>query len=244
MSLRADYDIWHDKYHQLDPSYDDTSTPWYQWVSDTIGSVQGLKTLEVACGRGGFVRKLARSSALSCGVDFSFAAISIGEQRLAGHDSLTTRACYAQGDAHSLPFPDNAFDVLVSCETIEHLPSPLQGLREFYRVTRPGGTLFLTTPNYFNFMGLYELYAKLRHPKRPPDQPFDRLQIFVQTRGLLSKAGWKILASNGTVHQFPIWPGRNPVRWRALESSATLKRLLSVFALHYCIVGRKSKSAV
>ena len=54
MSLRADYDIWHAKYHRLDSSFDDTSTPWYHWVAGTMGSVQGLKTLEVACGRGGF----------------------------------------------------------------------------------------------------------------------------------------------------------------------------------------------
>ena len=237
MSLRTDYDIWHSKYHDLDPTYDDTSAPWYQWVAQSIGSVEGLRTLEVACGRGGFVRKLARSSAFSCGLDFSFAAVSIGKKRWETQDSGTP-AAFTQGDAHALPFPDGFFDIVVSCETVEHLPKPLKGVQEFHRVTRPGGLLFLTTPNYLNFMGLYEIYAKFRHPDRVQDQPFDRIQVFFQTRRLLRKAGWKILRTAGVVHQFPFIPGRNPVRIHWLEAPA-LRKPLSVFAFTYCLIAQK-----
>jgi ubiquinone/menaquinone biosynthesis C-methylase UbiE len=236
MSLRSDYDVWHGKYHDLDPSHDDTSTPWYKWVSQSIGDVDGLRTLEVACGRGGFVRKLSQSSAFSCGLDFSFAALSIGKRR-------SDAAALVQGDAHALPFPDNFFDIVISCETIEHLPFPLKGVREFYRVARPGARLLLTTPNYLNFMGLYEMYAKVRHPDRVPDQPFDRFQLFFQTRSLLKRAGWKILRSNGTVHQFPFLPGRNPVRVHSLEAIPAVRKLLSVFAFTYCIEAQKEPTS-
>jgi ubiquinone/menaquinone biosynthesis C-methylase UbiE len=196
-----------------------------------------MRTLEVACGRGGFVRKLSRTSAFSCGVDFSYAAVSISSQRW--RESNHTPAPFIQGDAQALPFPDESFDVLVSCETIERLPSPEVAVREFYRVTRPGGLLYLTTPNYFNFMGLYELYAKFRHPNRAPDQPYDRIQLFFQTRRLLRSAGWKILSCDGTVHQFPFFPGRNPVRIKQLESVRSLRKLLSVFAFTYCVIAQK-----
>src|SRR5208282_2770081 len=181
MSLRTEYDVWHSKYHELDTSYDDTSSPWYIWVRSVIGEVRGLRTLEVACGRGGFVRALARNGARAYGLDFSMAALQIGRQRSLQSES---GAVFVQGDAHNLPFPDNYFDLLVSCETIEHLPDPAKAMREFRRVTKLGGTLFLTTPNYFNLMGLYELYAKVRHPQRVRDQPFDRFQFFFQTRRL------------------------------------------------------------
>ncbi len=238
MSLRTDYDVWHSKHHELNASYDDTSTPWYQWVAQSIEDVTGLRTLEVACGRGGFVRKLARTSSLSCGMDFSGAAIAIGHQRWRELDGGSP-ACFVQGDAQNLPFPDGIFDVLISCETIEHIPAPVDALREFHRVTRPGGMLYLTTPNYFNFMGLYEIYAKVRHPDRAPDQPYDRIQLFFQIRSLLRKTGWRILRSDGTVHQFPFFPGRNPVRWEGLEASPSLRKMLSVFALTYCLVAQK-----
>ncbi len=242
MSLRTEYDAWHNKYHELDPFYDDTSSPWYSWVRTAIGEVHGLRTLEVACGRGGFVRALARNGAQAFGLDFSMAAVQIGQQRSLQSEAESS-AAFIQGDAHALPFPDNSFDILVSCETIEHLPSPEQGVREFHRVTRPGGTLFLTTPNYLNLMGLYEVYSKFRHPNRVPDQPFDRIQFFFQTHHLLKQAGWKILRSDGFVHQLPLFPGRNPVRVQSIDTNPTLRKLLRSFAYTYCIVAKKRESA-
>ncbi|MFI5096529.1 MAG: class I SAM-dependent methyltransferase [Candidatus Acidiferrales bacterium] len=242
MSLRTEYDVWHSKYHGLDPSYDDTSSPWYAWAREEIGEVRGLRTLEVACGRGGFVRALARNGARACGLDFSLAALRIGKQRSL-QSSSESGAAFIQGDAHALPFPDNCFDILVSCETIEHLSSPEQGVREFHRVTRPGGTLLLTTPNYLNLMGLYEVYAKFRHPIRVSDQPFDRIQFFFQTRRLLKQAGWRILRSDGFVHQLPLFPARNPVRVKSIDTSPMLRKALRSFAYTYCLVAKKRESA-
>ena len=133
---------------------------------------------------------------------------------------------------------------MVSCETIEHLPQVQAALCEFHRVTSPGGKLFLTTPNYSNFMGLYELYARLRHPARKDDQPFDRRQWFPQIHAWIRQAGWTILRTDGTVHQFPIIPGRNPIRRHALESNRSLRKLLSPLAYTYFVAAEKSLPAV
>ena len=240
MSLRSDYDIWHTRNQNLGPAHDDSSSPWYVWLKQSLPNVHGLRVLEVACGRGGFLKYLAHQGALACGMDFSFAAVQVARRKIMG-ESVPLAACVIQGDAHTLPFHDNYFDILVSCETIEHLPSPLQALREFHRVTRPGGTLFLTTPNYLNLTGLYEIYAKLRHSGRRPDQPFDRIQIFLQMRRLLKNAGWSICGSDGTVHQLPIFPGHNPVRIQALEANRRVRKLFSIFALHYCLIAMKEE---
>jgi ubiquinone/menaquinone biosynthesis C-methylase UbiE len=144
-----------------------------------------------------------------------------------------------QGDAQQLPFADRSFDIVISCETIEHVPDAQGALNEMYRVTQPGGRLFLTTPNYLNFMGLYEIYALLRHPDRKDDQPFDRRQWFPQIRRCIRRAGWMISYSDGTVHQFPFIPGRNPVAFPKLEANRTVRRLLSPFAYHYFVMARK-----
>jgi len=46
------------------------------------------------------------------------------------------------------PFEDDAFDVVLFCEVVEHLlVDPLAALREIGRVLRAGGTLVATTPN-------------------------------------------------------------------------------------------------
>ena len=54
---------------------------------------------------------------------------------------------YRTGDAQSIDLPDNSFDVVVSFETIEHLPDYVAYLREVRRVLRPGGVFLLSTPN-------------------------------------------------------------------------------------------------
>jgi len=202
-----------------------------------------LRVLEVACGRGGFVRELARAGARVTGCDFSSAALHAAATKVFCSNGHPRLADLVQGDAQSLPFGDAAFDVVVSCETIEHLPRVLEAVREMHRVTRPGGKLFLTTPNYANFMGLYEIYARFRHPGRKDDQPFDRRQWFPQVRRWIRLAGWTILRSDGTVHQFPFFPGHNPVRWKALESGRALRKLLSPLAYTYFIAAEKKEAA-
>jgi ubiquinone/menaquinone biosynthesis C-methylase UbiE len=242
MSLRTEYDLWHSKYHDDDPSYDDTSAPWYTWVAQRMIDVRGLRSLEVACGRGGFVRALARNGAYAYGLDFSGTAVKIGHQRSLNF-SDERHANFVQGDAHSLPFPDGHFDLIVSCETIEHLPDPEKSLFEFHRVARPGGMLFLTTPNYLNLMGLYEIYAKVRHPGRAPDQPYDRFQFFFQIRKLLRRTGWHVQESDGVVHQLPLIPGRNPVRINAIDKNKFLRKSLRIFAYTYCLIATKKETA-
>jgi ubiquinone/menaquinone biosynthesis C-methylase UbiE len=243
MSLQTEYDAWHTRYHDMDREHDDTSSPWYAWVAQRMIDVRGLRTLEVACGRGGFVRALARRGADAVGLDFSLAALKIGRERSLKFQE-ENRATFVQGDAHALPFPDDYFDLIISCETIEHLPQPEKGVSEFHRVTKPGGSLFLTTPNYLNLMGLYEIYSKVRHPKRKPDQPYDRFQLFFQTRRLLKQAGWQIQKSDGIVHQLPIFPGRHPVRIKSIDDSEILRSLLRIFAYTYCLIAKKKVPAL
>jgi SAM-dependent methyltransferase len=47
-----------------------------------------------------------------------------------------------------LPYASQSFDLVVSMDVIEHVPEPLPWLHEALRVLKPGGQLFLTTPNY------------------------------------------------------------------------------------------------
>jgi SAM-dependent methyltransferase len=242
MSLRAQYDEWHERVLTNDPGFEDASTPWYKLVREQIGEVSGLRVLEVACGRGGYVKELARAGANVTGCDFSHTALRAANAKLLAAE-VPPSAALIQADAQNLPFAGDSFDLLVSCETVEHLPDIQSAFSEMYRVTRPGGKLLLTTPNYVNFMGLYELYAKFRHPDRKDDQPFDRHQWFTQILSHVRGAGWTILRTDGTVHQFPFLPGQAPVRIEALEKNRIVRKLLSPFALHYFVMAQKKDIA-
>ncbi len=242
MSLRTDYDVWHERLFNADPEHEDESSPWYALVREQMGSVVGLRILEVACGRGGFVKELSRNGARVTGCDFSLAALRVGREKLQALGNGTL-AALIQGDAQALPFADESFDLVVSCETIEHVPDVRKALREMWRVARPGAKLFLTTPNYANLMGLYDLYSRVRHPGRRDDQPFDRRQWFPQIRGYVSGAGWTILRADGTVHQSPLFPGHAPFRVEGLEQNRAVRKLLSPFALHYFVMAQKKDIA-
>ncbi|UIP00714.1 methyltransferase domain-containing protein [Halobaculum sp. CBA1158] len=55
---------------------------------------------------------------------------------------------FHMGDAERLPFNDDAFDKLWSSGSIEYWPNPVAALREFRRVTKPGGTVLVVGPDY------------------------------------------------------------------------------------------------
>lgn len=63
------------------------------------------------------------------------------------HGKKITRADVVEPDA-PLPYEDGSFDLVVSMEVIEHTSDPVAWTKEALRVLRPGGALFLTTPNY------------------------------------------------------------------------------------------------
>jgi len=50
-----------------------------------------------------------------------------------------------KGDAHSIDFPDNHFEVVISIAVFEHLHSPWIAIKEISRVLKPGGYFFGTT---------------------------------------------------------------------------------------------------
>ena len=60
-----------------------------------------------------------------------------------------------------LPFDDDAFDVVISLETFEHLMNPFYSLQEVRRVLRPSGRFISSVPNPrtghpFLYPGLFE----------------------------------------------------------------------------------------
>jgi ubiquinone/menaquinone biosynthesis C-methylase UbiE len=241
VSLTREYDEWHKRIFDSVEGHADAQSPWYRLVLEYLGPLEGKRVLEVACGRGGFAGLLASRGAVVSGADFSEAALRIAGSRTPQNGGRSAHLDFVQADAEHLPYAGESFDIVISCETIEHLFEPLSALKEMARVCRPGGLLYVTTPNYFNAMGLYYIYASLRGRRATPgaDQPFDRAFVFPTVRRMLRRAGWDIAGSDGTVHQFPVWPGHNPVSVPALESVRAIRRLLAPLAFHYFLMARK-----
>jgi len=71
------------------------------------------------------------------GVDTSAAMVTQARQNMA-QVGLQDHIEVVKGNVSRLPFPDNAFDIVVSTGSIHHWKEPIAGLNEIYRVLKPG----------------------------------------------------------------------------------------------------------
>ena len=94
--------------------------------------------LDVGCGAGTLLKAARKENWQAEGIEVSRALVEL----LRRQDIKVFH-----GDLAAAQFPDNSFDVAAAVEILEHIPEPLDVLREIYRVLRPGGLLWATTPH-------------------------------------------------------------------------------------------------
>lgn len=103
------------------------------------------KILDIGCGGGMTVKKLARATANTVwGADLSATAISEAF-RTNKKDVKQDHVILCKAGVSALPFDDGFFDVVTAVETIYFWPDPENDLREVYRVMKPGGHLMILT---------------------------------------------------------------------------------------------------
>lgn len=153
--------------------------------------VGGKTVLDIACGTGYGMRILGQGGASRViGIDLSRAALRYIQQ---AQQSLPQHAQprLVQANALALPLPAQAFDVIVSFETLEHLSQPRQFLAEARRILRPDGTLILSTPNR----------AVVSPNSATPFSPYHSFEpTLTELSTLIEEAGWKIVNLHGLTH--------------------------------------------
>ncbi|HVB73514.1 MAG TPA: methyltransferase domain-containing protein [Ktedonobacteraceae bacterium] len=112
----------------------------YHLIAGAI-ELKGLDVLEVGCGRGGgasYITRYLHPRSMT-GVDISENAIAFCNKY-----HCVEGLSFLQGDAESLPFDDNTFDVIVNVESSQFYGSMERFLREVFRVLRPNGYFLFT----------------------------------------------------------------------------------------------------
>ncbi len=118
---------------------------WYEhWHRYCVARplARGLAVLDAACGEGYGSFLLAATAREVVGIDVAADAIAHARARYAAPNLR-----YVEGSCTALPLADASIDLVVSFETIEHLPEQAAMLAEFRRVLAPSGVLVISSPN-------------------------------------------------------------------------------------------------
>lgn len=163
----------------------------------------------------------------------------LGFTRVEGIDSSpdAIRFCAEKGlgavrlsDVCAMPFPNEAFDLVLATDIIEHVDEDALALREIVRVLRPGGHVLLTVPAFTMLWGLQDRVAHhLRRYRRKP------LLSRMEQAGLRAERAYYF----NYLLFFPIWLARRVMDRLHVElaseaevNSPLLNRALgSIFAL-------------
>jgi len=114
--------------------------------------------LDVGCGSGDWILGMQGLGWRVVGVDLDESAVKVARSR-----GLTVHC----GMLAAQRFQTSTFDAVTLNHVIEHVPDPVQTLRECFRILKPGGTLVLFTPNATSLgHRIYQEYWRGLEPPR------------------------------------------------------------------------------
>ncbi len=136
---------------------------WRRQAVEMIASEQPRRVLDVATGTADLAIEVARRLPVErvVGVDIAESMLHIGRQKVA-QLGLNERVVLRKGDAEKLPFSDAQFDAVLVAFGVRNFENLDRGLRESYRVLRPGGVLVVlefSRPRVPVIRTLYRWYA-------------------------------------------------------------------------------------
>ncbi len=133
-----------EEYACLAPRYDNR---WSFYIEATIRETMKRlnlrpfeRLLDIGCGTGAFLDEVHSTfpGIEAAGIDPSQEMLDVARQKLANWAELSV------GWSESLPYDDNTFDIVVSCNSFHFWQKPVTALTEIARVLKPDGKLAIT----------------------------------------------------------------------------------------------------
>jgi ubiquinone/menaquinone biosynthesis C-methylase UbiE len=155
-------------------------------------AVISKKILDFGCGDGFFTLHTFGKDLIDVGLDIPGSRLGQAEQRAV----YKTIVSY---DGLRIPFPDNAFQTIITNSVLEHVQDLSSSLRELHRVLNPGGYVLATvmTSNWNNYLvgtkiigGWYQTFLKKL-------QQHHYLLSFEEWSASFADAGFNIVETTG-----------------------------------------------
>lgn len=167
------------------------------WIVERVRArhTENARVLDVGCGAGFLSNALA-----AAGFDVDALDASPGSLAVAARHDTSGRVRYRCGDALTLPYPDQSFDVVCAMDFLEHVEQPARVVAEAARVLRPGGTFFFHTFNRNILAWLVVIKGVEWFVKNtPPD--LHVLRLFLkpeELRGMCASSGLAVVELRGS----------------------------------------------
>lgn len=125
-------------------------TEWHLNELVPFDKYKGKKVIEIGCGIGSDAKRFAENGAIYTGIDLTDAAVKTCKI----HFSLYNLSGeFLKGNAESLSFLDNSFDLVYSHGVLHHTENIRASVREIHRVLKPNGEIIIMLyhKNSFNY---------------------------------------------------------------------------------------------
>jgi ubiquinone/menaquinone biosynthesis C-methylase UbiE len=238
------YNVWHKSRNEAESEDYVLNNPWYVTVKSLIPKEFKGKILEIGCGRGDFSIYLAQKypDAKITGIDFSQVAIDKANEKSKLHSQLNN-LYFQKDDATKLSFQSDSYDLVISCETLEHVNNQNLMLKEIYRVLKTDGNYIITTENYFN--GMLMSWIKSWITGTPFDsgsgvQPNENFMLFFVTYYKLLNTKFRKIKMLSNHYQWLLLPRIAPDKLCTKNfNHKWLKAIVKPFGRHFTYFGYK-----
>lgn len=102
------------------------------------------QVLDLGCGSGTMLQELLAVDRTGAKV---LTGIDYAESSIARCKRILPQGIFLQRDLCHTGLPASSYDLVLSIQTMEHLPRPADAMSEMWRLLRPGGRLVITIPN-------------------------------------------------------------------------------------------------
>ncbi|NQS97058.1 MAG: class I SAM-dependent methyltransferase [candidate division Zixibacteria bacterium] len=151
-ALSANDEIWIETYDEAwkNCREQDLSPADIRRIADKV--IPGASALDAGCGDGYLIEALLSETSSLTGVDISRVALGLARRRLGADVPLI------QAFLEKLPFRENAFDIVVSAHTLEHVKDIGKAVSEIKRVASRRIIILLPSQEYIPYSMDYHLH--------------------------------------------------------------------------------------
>ncbi|MDX2140775.1 MAG: methyltransferase domain-containing protein [Chloroflexota bacterium] len=112
----------------------------FEWIEPQDDSL----ILDMPCGRGFYLNMLRYASDCKLvGAELDWDVLQKAKHNVGHLPDIALNNV----NIYAMPYPDDTFDGAILSEILEHIERDVDGLREVYRVLKPGGVVAITVPN-------------------------------------------------------------------------------------------------